>query len=150
MGAVIGKKNGVHETAYFNLIETSSLIEMKVKEALKNFGLTHPQFNILKILNGSRPTPLSASHVKERMLFKNPDVTRLIDRLVEKGFVLRRPCQENRRKVDLHISKKGEELILKATPVVKKSIHDFFKNELDANEARALNDYLTRIKQTLN
>ncbi len=93
--------NSLHALAYFNLLKTGSWIEERVKEALKPFNLTHAQLNALHILLEDDPNPVSASEIKKRILVSNPDVTRLLDRLVKKGFVLRETCPNNRRKIDV-------------------------------------------------
>ena len=80
----------IHALAYFNLLKTGSWVEEKIKAALKPFNLTHSQLNALSVLLDNDPEPLSVRELKEKMLVSNPDVTRLLDRLVKKEYVLRK------------------------------------------------------------
>src|SRR5210317_1465756 len=91
----------IHALAYFNLLKTGSWIEERVKKALRPLNLTHAQLNALYILYENDPEPVSVTELKERILVSNPDVTRLLDRLVKKGYVLRETCEHNRRKIDI-------------------------------------------------
>jgi len=136
-----------HAAAYFNFLFTANWIELRVKQALAPYQLTHPQFNILKILNGSHPQPLSPGDIKERMLFKSPDITRLIDRLVRKNYVDRQPCPDNRRKVDLRITKEGIALLDQIFPEIKKSVKDYFVEELTEKEAEELYKLLNKMRK---
>ncbi len=136
----------IHATAYFNFLHTANWIELQVKGVLRPHDLTHAQFNILKILNGSHPVPLSANDIKERMIFKNPDVTRLIDRLVKKGFVVRAICADNRRKVDISISQLGMELLDDLFPKVRDAVKNFFEQQITVEEASELNRILDKMK----
>ncbi len=79
----------IHALAYFNLLKTGSWVEERIKNALKPFNLTHAQLNALYILFENDPEPVSANELKKKILVSNPDVTRLLDRLVKKGYVLR-------------------------------------------------------------
>ena len=92
------------------LVPTEKVEEM-VKEALKPFNLTHAQLNALYILYENDPGPVSANELKERILVANPDVTRLLDRLVVKGYVHRETCPINRRKIDISLTEPGKEII---------------------------------------
>ena len=137
-----------HAAAYFNFLFTANWIELRVKQALAPYQLTHPQFNILKILNGAHPQPLSPGDIKERMLFKNPDITRLMDRLVKKEYVDRQPCPQNRRKIDLRITEKGISLLDEVFPKLKKSVKDYFVEELTEKEANALYRILNKMRES--
>lgn len=132
--------------AYFQFINSSSWVEQQMKTALKPYGLTHAQLNILYALAKSHPTPLSASDIKERLIVGNPDVTRLIDRLVKKGYVERKTCPSNRRKIDIAITCKGAEIYWQASNASKDPSEDFFKNLINEEEAKTLFKILKKIK----
>ena len=83
----------IHALAYFNLLKTASWVEINIKEVLKPLGLTHAQLNALHILMDNHPNPVSAYSVKKGILVSSPDVTRLLDRLVKKGCVNRKPAR---------------------------------------------------------
>ena len=140
------EKRGIHAMAYFNFIQTANWVELRIKEALSPYKLTHQQFNILRILKGSSPKPLSASAIKERMLFENSDVTRLIDRLVQKKYVERKTCPENRRKVDISINAHGIEVLEEVSQKVLLAINHFFEKQLSVEEAEQLNAILNKMR----
>ena len=140
------KSNKAHTTDYFNLLQTATWIDCLVKDALAPHGITHPQFNVLKILNGSYPAPLAAKDIKARMILNSPDITRLIDRLVDKELVNRAICPDNRRKVDILISEKGRAFLDTVYPDVQLAVKDFFSHQISVEEANMLDTILNKIK----
>ena len=136
----------IHAVAYFNLLKTGSWIEDKVKKALKPYNLTHAQLNALHILYENDPEPVSANELKEKILVSNPDVTRLLDRLVKKQYVTRVTCPENRRKIDISLTDSGRKLFMEAHLSVKKALGDFFRKQLSENEAKTLRKLLHKIR----
>ena len=88
-----------------------SLVNTKLNalmtHALKPFDVSLQQFNVLRILRGQDGTPANLSTLNERMVTKMSNTTRLVDKLLLKGFVDRKICKENRRKVEIHITAKG-------------------------------------------
>lgn len=96
-----------HQKLLINLFYTYNVLSGKTQDILKSENLTMQQFNILRILRGQHPNPATNSMVKERMLDKNSDVTRLIDRMMRDGFVTRTNCEADRRRVDITITEKG-------------------------------------------
>ncbi len=136
----------IHALAYFNLLKTGSWIEKRVKEALKPFDLTHAQLNALHILFENDPEPVSANDLKQRILVTNPDVTRLLDRLVKKEYVLRETCLENSRKIDVSLTKSGREFFEKAHLATKRAVGDFFEKQITEDEAKELRRILHKIR----
>ena len=139
--------NSIHALAYFNLLKTGSWLDDKIKSALKPFNLTHAQLNALYILYENDPEPVSASELKKKILVSNPDVTRLLDRLVNKGYVLRETCPVNRRKIDISLTEPGRKLFLQAHESAKLALGDFFKNQITEDEARELRRILHKIRE---
>lgn len=121
--------------SYFSFLATAGWIENSIKEALKPFNITHAQLNALYILVQNHPEPIPANTIKEKVLTSNPDVTRLLDRLVKKGWVVRETCPDNRRKVDITITDSGIELFEKAHFVAKKAVRNYFEEQLTEEEA---------------
>ena len=136
----------IHELAYFNLLKTGSWVEEKVKKALRPLSLTHAQLNTLYILFESDPEPVSASEMKNKILVSNPDVTRLLDRLVKKGYVIRETCSKNRRKIDISLTDSGRKFFMLAHLSVKKAIGDFFEKQITEEEANELRRILHKIR----
>ena len=138
--------NSIHALAYFNLLKTGSWVEEKVKDALKPFDLTHAQLNTLHILFVNAPEPVSANELKKRILVSNPDVTRLLDRLVKKALVLRETCPENRRKIDISLTDTGRKLFEKAHVTTKQAVGNFFEKQISDDEATELRRILHKIR----
>jgi DNA-binding MarR family transcriptional regulator len=136
----------IHALAYFNLLKTVSWLEEIIKKALKPFNLTHAQLNALYILFDKDPGPVSANELKDRILVSNPDVTRLLDRLVVKGYVHRETCPENRRKVDISLTNQGKKLFMEAHLAAKEALGNFFEEQITEDEAKELRKILHKIR----
>ncbi len=146
---MVSQAKNNNEVLMVEIIKTSGYIERKITEVLKEFEITPIHYNILRILKGAHPTPLSAGEIKERMLFPNPDVTRLIDRMIKRNIVERNICEKNRRKMDILITKDGIELLKKIYPKLEKATNQFFKNEINENNAKALTKKLEKIRNSI-
>ena len=132
------------QRAYLNLFFTNNWIRDKTAEVFKKEDITHQQFNVLRILRGSRPNLLNAGQIKERMVTKTPDLTRLVERLVKKGFINRTICEDNRRKVEIGITDKGLEIVEKTSAELDSRFKDIkFISEAQADE---LNDLLDKLR----
>ncbi|MFL5738674.1 MAG: MarR family winged helix-turn-helix transcriptional regulator [Flavisolibacter sp.] len=103
----------VQQKAMINLLFTYGWIIEKIKNFLSCENITHQQFNILRILRGSHPIPLSTLQIRERMLDKMSDTSRIVDRLVVKGLVKKSICPQDKRLVDVVITEKGQKLLKK-------------------------------------
>ncbi|RLD60638.1 MAG: MarR family transcriptional regulator [Bacteroidetes bacterium] len=114
---------------------TADWLEQKLLKVLNKYKLTHAQFNMMMMLRLSFGKPLSVNEIKERILFKRTDVSRMIDRLVEKEYLIRELCTDNRRKVDVSISKKGVKLLKKITPEIHDEFEHFFEKKITKEEA---------------
>ena len=118
------------QTARFASVEQEVLLGLRVAASraldpwarfLKTSAdLTVPQYNVLRILRGSHPTRLTSSDVGERMIARDPDVTRLVDRLVTRGLVARFRNRQDRRVVEVGVTDKGLALLLELDAHVAK------------------------------
>jgi DNA-binding MarR family transcriptional regulator len=100
-----------HQKAMINLLFSYGWVIEKIRDFLSREDITHQQYNILRILRGSHPTPLSTLQIRERMLDKMSDTSRIVDRLVVKGFVKKSLCSKDKRLVDVVITEKGQKLL---------------------------------------
>lgn len=141
------KDRSIHEIAYYNILRTSSWIEVRIKKALKPLGITHAQLNVLHLLYDSSPHPISASELKEKILVNNPDITRLMDRLVKKDLVIREIPSDNRRKINLSISEKGKKVFVEAHERGKQAVENFFEEKISEREATELRRLLHKIRK---
>jgi DNA-binding MarR family transcriptional regulator len=97
----------LEEEAYLNVQRTANVLLQEVAELLKEHGLTPTQYNVLRILRGAGEAGLTAGDVGERMVTRDPDVTRLLDRLETRGLAERSRCTEDRRVVWTRITAAG-------------------------------------------
>ncbi|MGM0477902.1 MAG: MarR family winged helix-turn-helix transcriptional regulator [Bacteroidota bacterium] len=133
-----------HHQAVVNVRYTSNWIGAYHNRQLKLFDLTLPQFNIMRILRGAGKQ-LSIKVIKDRMLEKSPNTTRLIDKLIDKKFVKRMRCDEDRRVVYVAITKKGRS-VLEEIDQVFDDIYNAQNFTLE--EARQLNYLLDKMRDS--
>lgn len=100
-----------YEKAVVNILFTASWLDAMNIQQLKPSGISPQQYNVLRILRGSYPNALRLSDITERMIDKNSNATRLVEKLRQKGFVKREICKHNRRQVDIWITQKGLDLL---------------------------------------
>lgn len=128
-------------------VETRTIIHLqlvanKVNEklalALKPYGVSLQQFNVLRILRGRIDEPANLSTLNERMVTKMSNTTRLVDKLIIKGYVKRNICQHNRRKVEIVITEKGCEA-LKGMDLSIEKAQEQLLNNFETEELQQLN-----------
>lgn len=132
------------QKAHINLLFTASVLENRTAQVLRPFSISPQQFNILRILKGQDPVAVSLKLVAERMIDQNSNASRLVDKLVEKGLVIRTGCASDRRQIDLRISDKGKALLLKANAVVEE-LHRIGK-AFTEEDAIQLNSLLDKVR----
>jgi DNA-binding MarR family transcriptional regulator len=133
-----------YQKAYINLMFTSSRLQMAQSGLFKPFGVTLPQYNILRILRGQHPKPATVNLLIERMLDKTSNASRIVDKLEAKELVTRKQCPNDRRTVDVLITDKGLEL-LKEMDGLEEGKSIGLKN-LTIEEAEELNRLLDKIR----
>ena len=134
-----------HQRALVNLLFTYGWSIERIKQLVTCEGITHQQYNILRILRGSLPKPLSTLQIRERMLDKMSDTSRIVDRLVVKGLAKKTLCKKDRRLVDVTITEKGKKLLEKLDGR-QPEMDNIFGN-LSVNEAVQLNTLLNKIRE---
>jgi DNA-binding MarR family transcriptional regulator len=135
-----------YQKASINLIYTFGWLTEKTKELFAAEDITPQQFNILRILRGSHPQPLSTLQIRERMLDKMSDTSRIVDRLIAKGFVKKGTCKMDRRLVDVIITDKGKKLLERLD--ARQDEMDGVLGNLSKKEAAALSDLLDKIRNS--
>lgn len=133
-----------HQKASINLIYTLSWIREKTRAIFESEDITPQQFNILRILRGSFPQPLSTLQIRERMLEKMSDTSRIVDRLITKGFVKKLTCKNDRRLVDVVITDKGKKLLERLD--IRQDEMDGVLGNLSEKDANILSDLLDKIR----
>ena len=107
------KFRNVHHKVTINLLYTAAWLEDQNKNFFKEFGITNQQFNILRILRGQHPAKISGAEIKSRMIDKNSDVSRLLDRLIAKKLVIKSQCPNDKRAADVVITDQGLKILKK-------------------------------------
>jgi DNA-binding MarR family transcriptional regulator len=136
-------QNAYHKAAV-NLLYTAGWLENKNNDFLKPFGITNQQFNILRILRGQLPNKISGAEIKERMLDKNSDVSRLLDRLIAKKMITKSQCPNDKRAADVMITDSGLHL-LKEIDIIMDQF-DSMMATLTKTEANQLSDLLDKVR----
>lgn len=136
-----------YQKSIINLIYTFNWVNEKLNRSFEPFEITQQQFNILRILRGAAQ-PLSTLQIRQRMLDKMSDTSRIVDRLVKKGLVKKSVCREDRRLVDVLLTDKGKKL-LQTMDGLNEEMDTIFKY-LSEEEARQLNILLDKIRTTEN
>lgn len=101
----------LEDEAYLNVLRTADALLRKETELLKEYGLSPTQYNALRILRGAGSEGVTCGEFSERMLTKDPDVTRLIDRLERRGFLKRMRSEADRRVVRTQITAEGLDVL---------------------------------------
>jgi len=127
-----------------NMAYTEGWLKNTFNCHFEKHNLTQQQFNILRILRGQYPKPATVNLLKERMIDKMSDASRIVDRLVQKEMITRCTNNKDRRAVDIRISEKG--LGVLATMDAEFKTRDVLKNNLTNEEAAQLSDLLDKLR----
>ena len=138
------KFRNAHQKASVNLLYTYGWMVERTKELFSLEDITPQQFNILRILRGSQPQPLSTMQIRERMLDKMSDTSRIVDRLITKGLVKKGTCRKDRRLVDVMITDKGKKM-LERLDLHQDDLDNIIGN-LSEKEAATLSELLDKIR----
>jgi len=148
----VGIEKDIHQNSFqdtkqkalVNLLFTYGWAIEKIKEFLSREDITHQQFNILRILRGTYPKPLSTLQIRERMLDKASDTSRIVDRLLLKGLVEKHTCPKDKRLVDVTISEKGKALLQRLDDASEKM--EAATGNLTEEEAGQLSSLLDKMR----
>lgn len=133
-----------HHKTVVNLLYTYGWVTNLLRNRFDKYHITMQQFNILRILRGQYPQPATINLLKERMLDKMSDASRIVERLVQKGLVSRSTNDKDRRAVDIMITQKGKEIL--KTLDAEMDIHEILKTHLTDKEADQLNNLLDKMR----
>ena len=137
-------RNEYQKTA-INLIYTYNWMHEKMKVFFDREKITGQQFNILRILRGAGK-PISTLQIRQRMLDKMSDTSRIVDRLILKGLARKIICSDDKRLVDVSITDKGKKLLEKME-AYENEMDSIFEN-LNLSEAKTLNTLLDKIRSS--
>lgn len=133
-----------HE-AQLNIVRTSNLLADAFEQLLKPYGITGTQYNVLRILRGAEPDGLCRNEVRERLLNRMPDATRLLDRMEEAGLVTRSRDDGDRRLVTSRITRQGRRLVDDLDEIVEEE-HQRRLGHLNEQQVKNLIKLLTMVR----
>ncbi|MEN9332786.1 MAG: hypothetical protein RLZZ94_1876, partial [Bacteroidota bacterium] len=132
------------EKAVVNILYTASWLEGINIQRFKPHGISPQQYNVLRILRGSHPNPVMLGEITERMIDKNSNATRLVEKLRLKGFLKRDICKTNRRQVDITITSKGLALLEELDTHIDQWQNEHMK--IKKSEVQLLNELLDKLR----
>lgn len=101
------KKEQINRDLVVTALRVGNQFNEELNQFVKTYGISLPQFNVLRILRGQKGTPANLSTINQRMIHKMSNTTRLVDKLIKKTLVQRRICAQNRRKIEIFITEAG-------------------------------------------
>jgi len=133
------------QEAYLALLRTTDALQSSMEFKLKEFGLTGTQYNALRILRGAGPDGLPCSEIGERMITHDPDITRLLNRLEQRGLVERTRDQQDRRMIYGKITTAGKKLLREMDDPVEQHGREMLRHVSRA-DLRRLIDLLAEVR----
>lgn len=135
------------QRAFLNIIFTAGFISLEQTRLFKPYKISAQQYNVLRILRGQNGKPASIGLIQDRMLDKQSNASRLIDKLQDKELVLRLVCPNDKRQMDITITNKGLEML---TELDEKVNMQESKLVISDKEADFMNDILNKIRNNNN
>lgn len=139
-----GKFHSEYQKLAINILFTNQWLAANTTKILKPHGISPQQYNVLRILKGQLPKAISVSNIMERMIDKMSNTSRLVEKLRQKEYIERITCEQDRRQVDVKITKKGLALLEKVNEEMNafKNISD----NLTEKDAQIINKLLDKMR----
>lgn len=132
------------EKAIVNVLYTAAWLNGQHADIMKSFGLSTQQFNVLRILRGQKGKPATIKSITERMIDKMSNASRIVDKLLAKGYVTRIPCKADKRRVDILITKEGLNLLSIVSDAV--DLFTVEQDKLSEEESEQLSSLLDKLR----
>lgn len=134
--------------AALNIMYTANQLEEMTREYLKPYDISSEQYNVLRILRGKYPEAYALQEIRKRMLNRWSNVSRLVEKLRQKEYLIRQPMESNRRKVEIRITDRGLELLedLSHLPIAA----DLYDKALTRDQAEQLNNILDAFRSNVH
>jgi DNA-binding MarR family transcriptional regulator len=136
------------QKAVLNVLVTANCIRLSQGRMFKQHGISSEQYNVLRIIRGQKEAPIGVNAIQERMLDKNSNASRLVDKLVEKGLIDRKGCPSDRRQVEIFLTKEGSQLLTELD--VKVGKWESESTLINKEETEQLNLLLNKIRTVFN
>jgi DNA-binding MarR family transcriptional regulator len=133
------------QKAQLNVLFTASWLKSRINQWLKDFDLTHEQFNVMRIIRGFKQRPICVRDISERMIDRSSNTTRILDKLEAKGLVYRTPSELDRREMEVHLTESGKSLLL---TIDRKFVESGMRfSSLNETEAQLLSALLDKMRE---
>lgn len=136
--------NKLYLETIINIVRTGHKQIDELSLVLKEFDISEPQFNVLRILRGAKGEALAVQDISDRMIQRSSNVTRIIDKLLKHGYVQRMECKTNRRKMDIMITAEGLRFLKKLDKKVE-PLQLKYANNLNEKELKTLNKLINKL-----
>ncbi len=150
LAAELGKREPfkqLNQAAYISLLRTASRVAEPFDALMAEHNLSQPLFNVLRIVAGHEPDGVTCQLIGEQLISRGPDVTRLVDRLVDRGFVERGPCPDDARRRIIRLTTAGSNLLDHLTPAVN-AVHSRQFGDVSDDDLRELLRILQHLRDT--
>lgn len=132
------------QKAMLNIVFTANWLRSQQLQLFKAHGISPEQYNVMRILRGQKGKAIGVNGIQERMLDKNSNASRLVDKLIEKAYVERRSCANDRRQVEVFITPTGLALLAELDADILIAEEKYI--QLDAAESELLNKLLDKLR----
>ena len=133
------------EEAVLSILVTANWVTSELAKTMAPFGVSPPQYNLLRIVRGQHPERPTCSDIKARLLDRTPDVTRLVERLQKAGLVQRHRSDRDRRTVEVSLTDAGHDVLRRLDPLVDAAV-DRIMHHVAPDEQEALSSLLERMR----
>ena len=137
-------KNSQHK-ATLNVLYTAWCLKSEMSRVLKTYGLTHEQYNVLRILKGKHPEQMCVKDIANRMIEKSSNVPRIIDRLVAKEWVIRSTSEIDKRETVNQLTEEGIRILQESTKALDVQLEGMM--QLNEDQAAQLNELLEGMRK---
>jgi DNA-binding MarR family transcriptional regulator len=134
------------QEAFLSVLKTADLLTHVLDQHLASHDLRHQQYNVLRILRGAGPEGIPTLAIADRLIECTPGMTRLLDRMEQKGLVLRKRCPDDRRQVLCYATAQGNDLLDRLEPMVKTLVDQFFER-IQPAELETFIETMERIRE---
>jgi DNA-binding MarR family transcriptional regulator len=138
--------HSLEEEAFLNVVRTQAELSGAFDRLLRPHGVSGPQYNVLRILRGAGPNGLCRNEIRDRLITRMPDVTRLLDRMEEAGLVTRSRSESDRRQVGTRLTERGSDLVERLDGLVADE-HQRRLGHLEGEQLQQLIELLTLARQ---
>lgn len=139
------KFHSEYQKLAINILFTNQWLTTNTTKILKPFGISPQQYNVLRILKGQSPNAISVSNIMDRMIDKMSNTSRLVEKLRQKELIERVTCEQDRRQVDVKITKKGLALLEKMS--VEMNAFKTISDNLSEKDAQTINRLLDKMRE---